>query len=263
MLYFSLSLCIILCVLIHGVYSCYISGSDTGYCTTATLDYNYRLENMPFCWNLLQFPVCLPKPQYIPPMKEFPLGRWTNHTPLTKDMWIQDTFLSFVEERIKIETNRALARARVNEFGDKGRIKARFNNHKDCVNAFKNYFCWANFPRCDPTKDLSLPLCVSVCENNFKSCGHKRDLYRCGPMEYMNGYEPEQPSGTTSDGGYIYLRDYFPGGPFVKNKYKANNHERPICTPAILGSANNNMHSNPLVIFSSICLVIGLQYVLL
>lgn len=221
-----------------GVVSgCYINGANTGYCTEATLDYAFRQQFMPFCWGHTQYPVCLPQPQYIPPMREFPEGRWTNHTAINKDGWVEQEFTTFVAERIRIETNKALKRARQNEYGEKGKIKHRFSGHGDCIAAFKHLFCWANFPRCDPEKDLSLPMCESACVNFFKSCGYKPDLFRCGPMEYFNGYEPEKPASIDEEGYAVYLRDYFPGGPFVKNKFKANGHEKPVCTPAITGAA--------------------------
>ena len=46
--------------------ACYISGSDTGVCSEATigpLGYQYRITNMPFCAKLLPYAVCVPKEQ--------------------------------------------------------------------------------------------------------------------------------------------------------------------------------------------------------
>jgi hypothetical protein len=188
-------------------------------------------------------------------MREFPQGRWTNHTSDLKDKWLGNAFYTFVAERIKIETNKALRRAGTNEYGDKGRIKSRFNNHKDCVNAYKNLFCWLNFPRCDPVKDLSLPTCESACVNYFKSCGYKKDLYRCGPMEYMNGYAPEVPQATNPDGTAVYIRDYFPGSPFAPNKFNKLGNDLPMCTPAIIGAASSMLHAN--AHFSVLVMLIG------
>ena len=62
----------------------------------------------------------------------------------------------------------------LNEFGEGGWIVYRFNEEVDeektCMNAFKNYFCWLNFPRCDD-EDESLVMCRSACENLHLACG--------------------------------------------------------------------------------------------
>jgi hypothetical protein len=115
-------------------------------------------------------------------------------------------------------------------------VKRRFYKRPDCANAFKNLFCWINFPRCDVAKDLTLPTCKSACENFFKSCRYAKDLWRCGKSKYFNGYEPETP--IMDQGNATYLRDYFPGQPFRKNKYTPRNNELPICTPALNGKAS-------------------------
>jgi hypothetical protein len=48
-------------------------------------------------------------------------------------------------------------------------VKKRFSGNADCQNAYKNYLCWLNFPRCNDESE-SLIMCRSVCENYFKSC---------------------------------------------------------------------------------------------
>ena len=53
--------------------------------------------------------------------------------------------------------------------GESGDVKKRFSGNADCQNAYKNYLCWINFPRCNDESE-SLILCLSVCENYFKSC---------------------------------------------------------------------------------------------
>lgn len=55
------------------------------------------------------------------------------------------------------------------ETGEEGEITVRFFENEDCVNAYKNYFCWLNFPRCND-EDRSLIMCRSACENFFDSC---------------------------------------------------------------------------------------------
>ena len=146
-------------------------------------------------------------------------------------------------ERIQIERNRTLRKAGVNEYGDKGRVRRRFYKKPDCRNAFKNYMCWMNFPRCDETRDLTLPMCRSACENFFISCGYERGLWRCGKSKYFNGYEPE-PATISALGNVSYMREYFPGQPFRENKYSPKgNSELIICTPAIDGSASRGQFS--------------------
>lgn len=175
--------------------------------------------------------------QEAPPMREFPNGRWSNHTPKLKDLWVKESFLSFVEERIRIEGNKAMKQAGINEFGERKHIKHRFRNHRDCATSYKNLFCWFNFPRCDPETGLTLPMCESACHNFFKACSYKADLKRCGKTEWFNGIEPESPSGIDADGNPEYLRDYFPGQPWVTNKYSQGGKELAVCTPAITGAA--------------------------
>lgn len=76
------------------------------------------------------------------------------------------------------------------EYGIEGGIEPRFHRNGDCRNAYKNYFCWANFPRCDDYEQ-SLMTCRSSCENFFRVCGYEKDLWRCGESKYFNGYAPE------------------------------------------------------------------------
>lgn len=136
---------------------------------------------------------------------------------------------------MKLERNASLRSQGVNEYGDPVVIRRRFWHHQDCRTAFKNYFCWINFPRCDMKRDESLSTCRSACENYFISCGLDKDIWRCGPSKFFNGYEPEVPS-VNQYGNVTYLRDYFPGQPFVANEYNDAGLEVHVCTPALDGS---------------------------
>lgn len=144
----------------------------------------------------------------------------------------------------------------MNEYGDKGKIRRRFYKKPDCRNAFKNYMCWLNFPRCDPLRDLTLPTCRSCCENFFISCGYERGLWRCGKTKYFNGYEPETPT-IGDDGNATYLREYFPGQPFRENKYSAKGgSELIVCTPAVDGSASqSHQYSSQMLTIVVMCIV--------
>jgi hypothetical protein len=45
------------------VNSCYIWGTDSGICDVRGEDALWRGENMPYCVDAVNYPVCLPKPQ--------------------------------------------------------------------------------------------------------------------------------------------------------------------------------------------------------
>jgi hypothetical protein len=173
----------------------------------------------------------------LPPSREYPNGRFNNSVK-TKDKWVSSSCDGHIQSRISLERNKTLKQQNKNEFGDLGSIKRRFYKKPDCQQAYKNYFCWINFPRCDYEKDLTLPTCRSACENFFISCGYQRDLWRCGKTKYFNGYEAEIPT-SNNKGNTTYLRDYFPGQPFRQNKRSKKGNELPICTPAITGSASS------------------------
>ena len=96
-----------------------------------------------------------------------------------------------------------------------GSVKSRFSDD-DCVNAYRNFMCYMNFPRCNDAGE-SLLLCRSVCENFFRACGYPKVMWRCYNPEYYGGKAPE---GTTGDqlfdssGKAIFLRALLPGLPF-------------------------------------------------
>lgn len=238
-----------------SVNGCFIQGTDSGYCTLDSLDPIWRETNMPYCGRVVKYPVCIPKRQVLPPTREFPEGRWFNYTVYNKDQWVRHSAEAHIDERRRLERNGTLHRRNENEYGDPGRIKRRFYKRPDCTYAFRNLFCYTNFPRCDPDRDLSLPTCRSACENFFKACLYVRDLWRCGKSKYFNGYFPEAPS-IGPDGNLTYLRDYFPGQPWRKNKFNRRGSEIPICTPSIRGDAGGRGQSMSLTLLLS--LVLGL-----
>lgn len=218
------------------VNACYLHGSNTGECTDDSLDKLWRKELIPYCKRAVTYTACVPKYQVLPPSREFPKGRWFNHSIQKKDAWVGYESDQHIKYRIRMERNSTLKAKGENEYGEKGRNRRRFYKRPDCRRAYKNYFCWTNFPRCDIKRDLTLPMCRSACENYFISCGFGKDIWRCGKTKYFNGYEPEAP--IVGIGGNIsYLRDYFPGQPFRENKYNLAGEELPICTPAITGAA--------------------------
>lgn len=107
-------------------------------------------------------------------------------------------------------------------------------------------------------------MCESACHNFFKACAYKPDLKRCGRTEYFNGHEPEKPASRDAEGNPIYLRDYYPGQPWVTNKFSQGGHELAVCTPSLDGAASSTlgMRSNSrLVVVTS--LIATLFYTLL
>lgn len=57
----------------------------------------------------------------------------------------------------------------------------RFGGNDDCVESWRRFLCYLNFPRCD-TQQESLMLCRSVCVNFFKACKYPKDMERCVPQ---------------------------------------------------------------------------------
>mmetsp|Transcript_16283 Transcript_16283/g.27509 ORF Transcript_16283/g.27509 Transcript_16283/m.27509 type:complete len:269 (-) Transcript_16283:27-833(-) len=244
--------------------ACYLWGTSSGECTEDSLDPLWRQTFMPYCQGAVLYPACVPRYQTLPPSREFPLGRWFNHTITKKDDYIREKAETHIAERTALEKNRTLKRARENEYGDKGRIPTRFKRKPDCRRAFRNLFCWINFPRCDPVRDLTLPTCRSACENFFISCNYERGLWRCGKSKFFNGYFPEAPQ-VDAFGNVSYLRDFFPGQPFRQNKYSLKgNSELLVCTPAIDGGASrgNGGFSRHLLIIVACCIIFVLGLLL-
>ena len=199
----------------------------------------------------------------IPPSREYPQGRFTNYTVRAKDQWVSDNALGQLALRMQLERNKTLFNLNVNEYGDSGHIKTRFYKSKDCQDAFTNYMCWINFPRCNPESGQTLPTCRSACENFFITCGYESKLWRCGKTKYFNGYFPEsQKTSTSLNSSYTYYREYFPGQPFRKNKkVKKTGDEEPICTPAIRGSGGKNTLTGTMkIIFMIIVLLLSILF---
>lgn len=139
------------------------------------------------CWR--------PRAHCLTPRAVQPL--FMEHTIRTKDEWVRESYTRIVRERIRIETNETLqdlgarvcacvrmlprqqsanrccrlpaAPADVDERGMGSAPQRRFYDNPDCHQAYKNFFCWMNFPRCNE-EDKSLIMCRSVCENFFKAC---------------------------------------------------------------------------------------------
>jgi hypothetical protein len=243
------------------VNACYIWGTDSGECTTNTLDGVWKSAFMPYCADRVVYPACIPKVQQLPPSREFPDGRWTNYSVLSKDTWIGEVAEKHIQARISLETNVTLRAKVQNEYGDKGKIVRRFSRRPDCVEAFRKLFCYINFPRCDMERDLTLPTCRSACENFFKACVYPHDLWRCGQSKYFNGYFPEPPA-VSKDGNLTYLRDYFPGQPWRKNKFNKHGSELPICTPSVRGAASQQFSTSRVGLFllTLISFVVALLY---
>lgn len=57
-------ICIIVIICNYQIVnSCYIWGTDSGVCDVRGEDKLWRRENMPYCADAVNYPVCLPKPQ--------------------------------------------------------------------------------------------------------------------------------------------------------------------------------------------------------
>lgn len=174
--------------------------------------------------------------------------------------------IKHINQQIGYERNVSLKNSNMDINGHLGHVRRRYYKRPNCQKAFKNYFCWINFPRCIVGEDLTLPTCRSACENFFKSCNYQRGLWRCGKSKYFNGYEPEQPTEGT-DGNMTYLREYFPGQPFRQNKYTTMGIEVPICTPALLGAASRSslFNKSSMIrhwVFVSISILVALSAIL-
>jgi hypothetical protein len=100
--------------------------------------------------------------------------------------------------------------------------------------AYKRYFCWVNFPRCDEFEE-TLPMCQSACENFFRVCGYEEDLWMCDNI--IDNVQEIGSKTKTSDKDEG--RPYFPGEPFKKNEYERRKVPKEICTPSIRGDASS------------------------
>ncbi|GAB9472995.1 hypothetical protein Gpo141_00010159 [Globisporangium polare] len=227
------SLCLLLLLLTAPppVRSCLIAGADTGSCTDPT-DFDLLI---PFCKTVVPYTACLPRYQSL----------WYNHSALAKDKFVEQMFTKIATQRKMYETNKTFLDKNTDEWGGSREIVPRFVENPDCENAYRNYFCWMNFPRCD-AEGRSLLLCRSVCENYMKACQLSQDLWRCGDPQYVNGRKPET-SVTWINNSLVYYRAPFPGSPFRDNAVDANtNKPIVVCTPSLENAARQNHHYEPL-----------------
>lgn len=105
--------------------------------------------------------------------------------------------------------------------------------------AYKRYFCWLNFPRCDEFGE-TLPMCQSTCENFFKACGYDEEMWVCSHTVENKRVHSEE--------AYRDKESYFPGEPFKKNEYQRKNIPKEICTPSIRGDASQMSLFTPFLV---------------
>lgn len=217
---------------------CRLHGTESGICVNPDdKKWGPFADVMPFCGasNIdgdpppVTYRACLPLKSALSP---------GNHTVNKKDLWVKEFYNRILEEREMHERNETLEDAEINELGEAGGVAYRFTEHKgrnDCKNAFKNFFCWMNFPRCDE-EDHTLMMCRSACENLHKSCGYDKDMYRCGDPEYLYGYVGESPWAETELGKEVFFRYPYPGAPFRDNQFEDG---EPVisCTPSLRNAA--------------------------
>lgn len=241
------ALSLALALLFAGGAACEIQGYESGECQ----DPEEFAAEMPFCASMVQYRACVPRYQGAT------VSMWKNHTVRAKDQWVEDNFFREWGVRKTAEMNTTLSELGIDEYGNDGDVTPRFyvdsaddpwNYVNDCAQAYMNFFCWVNFPRCDE-EDKSLIMCTSACENYYKSCGYSEDMWRCGPAELVNGYDIEEPllfkegveldvDGVDVEGNQYFLRSFFPGQPFRDNQFEIDG-ETPllVCTPSLKNAA--------------------------
>jgi hypothetical protein len=125
--------------------------------------------------------------------------------------------------------------------GTSGSLLVHFLKNTACQEAYKSYFCYLNFPRCDEAQN-SLLLCRSACNNFFQACRYPKadasgnmslGMWRCGEERFSGGYIAEVSQQKDSKGAPIYYRAPFPGLPFASNAPGA-------CTPGVPGAAGGS-----------------------
>lgn len=208
-------------ILAAGVSSCYIQGHDSGVC----VDPSVVEEKAPFCAGAVKYRACVPR-EY----EWFP-----NHTLVTKDAWIAETFTRVKNRRLAIEAG-ALPEDLLDWEGGGPATARRFSANPDCEKAYINFMCFMNFPRCDAQGE-SMMMCRSVCLNYFRACRYPEDMIRCYDPANFGGKTAEDSSNVDPETGLpIMLRAPFPGQPFRDNVL-LNGEEMPVCTPALTGGA--------------------------
>ena len=224
----SLALTLLLAVLAASTsFACVLHGTDSGVCTSRYLPASTELESleqsrelwnqdMPFCGRFIAsyYKPCvpsLPTNEWAAADANFPEGRIISSDAKVdaqmirkKDRWVEDSVTNAVEARKQ-----------------EGPRHYRGN---DCQEAFARYQCWLNFPRCSDVEE-TLQMCTSACENLFRVCGFKSDLWRC--EEDVIDPEDDYDSFT-----------FFPGQPFVRNEFQPKSNEPvAVCTPSIKGAS--------------------------
>lgn len=132
---------------------------------------------------------------------------------------------NFPDGRHSDHTTRAKDRWVETTFLEKARSNA-FRRKRDCQEAYKRYLCWANFPRCDE-EERSLPVCSSVCQNMLRACGSTDKMNTlCSTSDVV----------------------FFPGEPFLPNKFVSRGEPAPVCTPSIKNVAQALTPSSPWVV---------------
>ncbi|OQR81781.1 hypothetical protein THRCLA_12401, partial [Thraustotheca clavata] len=213
----------IVIAVVSKVFGCQIQGSETGECQSPS----EFLQYMPFCGPLLQYTACVPTAQTL----------WYNHSVKSKDLFLSQMYQKTIMQRELFELDTSLSDAKRDEWGNYGEIVPRFTENRDCQDAYRNYICWLNFPRCDDA-GVSLVMCRSVCENYFKACMQHKDLWRCGDPEFVNGYSPEISTYANNLGELQYYRYPYPGSPFRTNQFSSDGTQAlAVCTPSILNNS--------------------------
>jgi hypothetical protein len=208
-------------LLVHRASACYIQGQDSGVCITAA-EFATRA---PFCASVVTYPACVPQ--------EF--AWFPNSTVGSKDAWVAGVFASVRSRRMLIESGGMPADLQLWEGGDGLTVK-RFTGNNDCQNAYLNFLCWMNFPRCDD-QQRSMMLCRSVCVNFFRACKYPTAMVRCFDPAFYGGAEIEVSIQIDPVSGLPILnRAPFPGLPFRDNVL-VGGRDQPVCTPAITGGA--------------------------
>ena len=256
------------------VQSCYLNGYDSGVCE----DPGEYSSDLWFCGETVTYRACMPREygHLVPRWKEHTkrnkdkwvrdnflaerelrrsieknetmrdsgIDEYGNEGEVEIRFWDEGTDEDEEEECAVHKSEQTCNLAREDVEGDKCKwdkdyevCRPRYMN--DCSQAYMNFFCFLNFPRCDEYEN-SLILCKSVCENYFISCGYSKDMWRCGPSEFLNGESAEVPSKDPKTGVYdVYTRSFFPGQPFRANEFAEDDDETPlaVCTPSLINSA--------------------------
>jgi len=209
--------------------ACLIQGTYSGVCSykyttssQATLEQiesaKIRWESdLPFCGKFVHYyPTCVPAASSSRSYDDIPnflVSSDDNADVVSireKDEWVEETVTNTIATRIEQE---------------KSLGTAHYFRNQDCQDAYAAFSCWLNFPRCDDFQE-SLPLCQSACENMFRACGFKSDLWRCDE-DIVDGEDEWS------------VKAFFPGQPFRRNEFGRGGHPEAVCTPSIKGSAND------------------------